>query len=79
MNRAAQLQFNGAGAWRGALNFDAGNVPNEFWEAADHLARLSGSNVTMRAVACEPGPSGSPVATRTQLMHWTRKTGWVKS
>ena len=28
--RPAQLQFNQSGAWRSALNFDAGQVPDEF-------------------------------------------------
>lgn len=80
MSRPAQLQFNQSGAWRSALNFDAGEVPVEFLQAADQLARLSGStHCAMRIVRCEPSSSGPTVATRDVLMHWTRERGWVKT
>lgn len=77
-SRPAQLQFNQSGAWRSALNFDAGEVPDEFLQAADSLARLSGStHCSMRVVRCEPSSSGPTVATRDVLMSWTRAKGWV--
>jgi len=75
----AQLQFNSAGAWRSGLSFDADNVPNEFWEASDHLARLSGEHVGMRVLKCVPNGSGGYIASRHVLMHWTRESGWVKA
>jgi hypothetical protein len=80
--RPAQLQFNQSGAWRSALNFDAGEAPyeslHEFLRAADSLARLSGStHCAMRIVRCEPSSSGPTVATRDVLMSWTREKGWV--
>lgn len=78
--RPAQLQFNQSGAWRSALNFDAGEVPDEFLQAADSLARLSGStHCAMRVVRCEPSSSGPTVATRDVLMHWSREKGWVNT
>lgn len=77
MSRPAQLQFNQSGAWRSGLNFDAGEVPDEFLQSADQMARLSGTQVTMRIVRCEPSSSGPTVATRDVLMHWTREKGWV--
>lgn len=79
MNRPAQLQINQSGAWRSVLNFDAGEVPDEFLQAAEDLVRLSGGNATMRIVQCETGPNGGPVATRTVLMDWSRKNGWAKT
>jgi hypothetical protein len=75
----AQLQFNSAGAWRSGLSFDADNVPNEFWEASDHLARLSGEHVGMRVLKCVPNGSGGYIASRHVLMNWTRERGWVKT
>jgi hypothetical protein len=78
MSRPAQLQINQSGAWRSALNFDAGEVPDEFLDAADTLARLSGStHCAMRIVRCEPSSSGPSVATRDVLKRWARDTGWV--
>ena len=79
MNRPAQLQFNQSGAWRSALNFDAGEVPDEFLQAADSLARLSGEHVGMRVLMCVPNGSGGYIASRHVLMHWTREHGWVKT
>lgn len=79
LTQPAQLQINQTGAWRSALNFDAGNVPNEFWESADHLVRLSGSSAKMRVVACKKDQGGSMAVTCTQLMYWTRATGWVNT
>lgn len=77
--RPAQLQFNQAGGWRGSLSFDAGDVPDEFLQAADTMARLSGSKVGMRIVMCVPNGSGGTMATNNVLMHWTREEGWVKA
>lgn len=79
MNRPVQLQINQSGAWRAALNFDAGEVPDEFLQAADQLARLSGTKVGLRVVMALTTGSGPTVATRDVLMHWTRETGWVKA
>jgi hypothetical protein len=79
MNRPAQLQINQTGAWRGAMDFDAGEVPQEFLEAADSLGRLCGSSPAMRIVVCEPSPNGRALPTRTALMTWSRATGWVKA
>ncbi len=79
MSRPAQLQINQSGAWRSALNFDAGEVPDEFLQAADQLARLSGTKVGLRVVMALATGSGPTVATRNVLMHWTRETGWVKA
>lgn len=73
-----QLQINQSGSWRSVLNFDA-KVPDEFMQAAEDLVRLSGADATMRIVICETGPNGGPVATRTQLMTWSRAKGWVKA
>ena len=75
--RPAQLQINQTGAWRSALNFDACEVPDEFLQAADNMARLSGTHIGMRVVTCFPGGNGAMAPTRDVLMHWTRETGWV--
>lgn len=75
--RPAQLQIKQSGAWRSALNFDAGEAPPEFLEAADSLGRLSGTHVGMRIVICIPSGGGSTIPTRNVLMNWTRETGWV--
>lgn len=80
MSRHAQLQFNQSGAWRSALNFEAGEageMPSEFFKSADQLARLAGTRTTMRIVRCEPSSSGPSVATRDVLMSWSREKGWV--
>ncbi len=75
--RHAQLQINQSGAWRSALNFDLNEVPDEFLQAADALARLSGSqHVAMRIVRSEPSSSGPTVATRDVLASWSREKGW---
>lgn len=80
MSAYAQLQFNQAGAWRGVLVFRAVKVPPEFLRCAEDLIRLSGSDARMRIVACEQDTSnGSYVATRTVLMTWERKHGWVNT
>jgi hypothetical protein len=79
MSRPVQLQFNSSGAWRSGPDFDAGEVPPEFFEAADQMARLIGSHLGMRIVTCIPNGSGGHQATRHPLMHWTREMGWVKS
>jgi hypothetical protein len=79
MSLPAQLQFNSAGAWRGALNFDADDVPAEFLQAADALARLAGDRVGMRVLMCIPNGSGGYIASRHVLMNWTRERGWVKA
>lgn len=79
MNRPAQLQINQSGAWRSALNFDASEVPDEFFQAADQLVRLAGSSATMRIVRSEPSSSGPHVATRDVLMTWSREKGWVNT
>lgn len=79
MTRPAQLQFSQAGGWRSAVNFDAGEVPDEFLQAADTLARLSGSHIGMRIVICIPNGSGGTMPSRHVLMHWTRQEGWVKA
>lgn len=79
MNRPAQLQINQSGAWRAVLVFDAGHVPDEFFQAAEDLVRLSGADPTMRIVICEQSGSGAHTATRTVLMHWSRKTGWARA
>ena len=75
--RPVQLQVNQTGAWRSALNFDAGEVPDEFLQAADQMARLSGTHVGLRVVYCIPNGSGGSMPTRNVLMHWSRDTGWV--
>lgn len=77
--RPAQLQINQSGAWRAVLNFDAGDAPPEFLEAAQDLVRFSGSDATMRVVVREPRSSGPDVATHTVLMSWTRTKGWVSA
>ena len=80
MSSYAQLQFNQAGAWRGVLVFRAVMVPAEFLKAAEDLVRLSGGDARMRIVACEQDKSnGTYVATRTVLMSWERKQGWVNA
>lgn len=79
MNRTAQLQINQSGAWRAVLVFDAGHVPDEFFQAAEDLVRLSGADPTMRIVICQQSGGGAYTATQTVLMTWSRKTGWVKS
>lgn len=75
----AQLQINQSGAWRGALDFDAGEVPPEFLQAADQLARLSGERTTMRVVYSQRRDNGTNVPTRNALMTWSREKGWVKA
>lgn len=77
--RPAQLQFNTSGSWRSGPDFDAGEVPDEFLQAADSLGRLTGKHIGMRIVICIPNGSGGTIATRNVLMHWTRETGWVKA
>jgi hypothetical protein len=79
MSRPVQLQFNSSGAWRSGPDFDAGEVPPEFFEASDQMARLTGSHLRMRIVMCIPNGSGGHQATRDPLMQWSRETGWVKS
>jgi hypothetical protein len=79
MNRPAQLQVNQSGAWRSCINFDAGDVPDEFLQSADQLARLSGTQIGMRIVVAITTGSGPIVAMRNVLMHWTRETGWRKA
>lgn len=79
MNRPAQLQINQSGAWRGVLVFDAGHVPDEFFQAAEDLVRLSGADPTMRIVHCQQSGSGAYTATQHVLMTWSRKTGWAKA
>lgn len=76
--RPAQLQFNQSGAWRSGPNFDAGiATADEFLQAADALARASGTHIGMRVVVCIPSGSGPVVPTRDVLMRWTTETGWV--
>ena len=77
MARPVQLQFNSTGAWRSGPDFDAGEVPQEFFDAADQMARLTGSNLGMRIVMCIPNGSGGHQATRHPLKLWSRDTGWV--
>ncbi len=77
--RPVQLQINQTGAWRSALNFDACQVPDELLQAADTMARLSGTHVGLRIVMCIPNESGAMVPTRDVLKHWTRETGWVNT
>lgn len=79
MNRPAQLQFNQAGGWRGAVSFDAGEVPHEFLQAADTMARLSGTHISMRIVICIPNGSGGTMPSRHVLMNWSREKGWVNA
>lgn len=79
MSRPAQLQINQTGAWRCAMDFDAGEVPGEFLQAADSMARLSGTDARMRLVICCPGENGRPLPTRDVLMTWSRQEGWVKA
>ncbi|UCU92662.1 hypothetical protein [Hydrogenophaga taeniospiralis] len=79
MSRPAQLQFNTSGSWRSGPDFDAGDVPDEFLQAADSLGRLTGKHIGMRIVICIPNGSGGTIATRSVLMHWTRETGWVNA
>lgn len=79
MSHHAQLQFNQAGAWRGALVFDAAEMPDEFLRAAEDLVRLSGGESTMRIVTCEQSGNGTYKPTRTVFMTWSRKGGWVKA
>lgn len=69
-----QLQFNQAGAWRGAVTFDMKDVPGELLMAADTLARLSGSSV--RLVACTQIGTGQHVPTRAVVGTWSREKGW---
>lgn len=77
MSQPVQLQVNQVGAWRGALDFDAAAIPPEFLEAADRMARLSGSGATMRLVLCKPGENGRPLPTREVFMTWSRQEGWA--
>ena len=80
MSSYAQLQFNQSGAWRGVLVFRAIKLPAEFLKAAEDLVRLSGGDARIRVVACEQDTSnGTYVATRTVLMTWDRKKGWVNT
>lgn len=79
MKRPCQLQVNQSGAWRSAVNFDAGQVPDEFLPAADNLARLSGTHIGLRIVTCIPTDSGTAMPSRNVLMHWSAETGWVKA
>jgi hypothetical protein len=77
--RPAVLQINQAGAWRTALDVDFSILPAEFLDQLDQVLRLGtrGDKATARFVIAEPGDNGRPVATRTVLMHWSRKEGWV--
>jgi hypothetical protein len=78
MARPVQLQINQSGAWRSALDFDMVEAPPELLESADQLARLTGhERMRMRVVICEPTRLGGNVPAKTQLMHWSRKEGWV--
>lgn len=74
MKLPVQLQFNQAGAWRGAVTFDMKDVPGELLMAADTLARLSGS--AARLVACAKGENGREVPTRVVVAVWSREKGW---
>lgn len=75
----AQLQFNQAGAWRGALTFDAAAMPVEFLKSAEDLVRLSGTDPTMRIVMCQRSENGTYKPTSSVFMTWTRKHGWAKA
>jgi hypothetical protein len=77
--RPAQLQFNQAGSWRGALDVDLAQAPPEFLQLADQLARLAGARTKMRVVACRRTDSGSTMPTGMALLNWTREAGWVKA
>lgn len=74
-----QLQINQSGSWRGALDFEFGATPPEFFAAADQLARFSAPKTKMRVVRCRRSENGSPFPTGNVLMHWTPETGWVKA
>lgn len=74
MSTHVQLQFNQAGAWRGAVTFDLQGAPAELLIAADTLARLTGS--TARIVACAKGENGREIPTRMVVGTWSREKGW---
>ena len=78
MTRPCVLQFNQAGAWKGALNFDAGDAPPEFLEHMDQALRMIATEATRaRIVMARPGAGGGMVASHEVLKYWSRKEGWV--
>ena len=74
-----QLQINQLGAWRGVVDYDAAEVPPEFLQAAEQLARLAGENTRMRVVYCQRSDNGSYRPSQKVLMHWSRLEGWVNT
>lgn len=71
-----QLQVNQSGAWRSGITFDKRTTPPEFFEAADTMARLSGSPITMRQVRCARSDSGGSRPTSNVLATWSKEKGW---
>ncbi|OGB19454.1 MAG: hypothetical protein A2W72_18085 [Burkholderiales bacterium RIFCSPLOWO2_12_67_14] len=78
MARLVQLQINQSGAWRSGLDFDATDLPNEFFDHLDQVLRLAyGDKTTARVVMARTGANGRPVGTHEALMRWSRQEGWV--
>lgn len=69
--KTVRLQFNQKGAWRNALDFDAGNDTTAA-EIQHYAAMLAwASNARARIVTVD--------GLQTALAHWTQETGWVNS
>jgi hypothetical protein len=80
MTRPVQLQINQSGAWRGGLDFDATDLPDEFFDHLDQALRLAyGNKTTARVVMAREGANGRPVGTHNVLKRWSRPEGWVNT
>lgn len=80
MSRPVQLQINRSGAWRTGLDFDATDLPDEFFEHLDAVLRMAcADKTTARVVMTRPGANGKPVSTHVTLKRWSRTEGWVNT